>query len=621
MFTDASKDGLGCVLMQREKVIAYASRKLKPYERNYPTHDLELAAIVFALGKWRHYLYGPKFTVLTDHKSLKYVFTQKELNMRQRRWMEFLGDYACEIRYHPGKANVVADALSRRVHLSNLEVSELTALFANITLRSEIGSKILQAQEDDEELQDIKAHLTEPRNSKFAIDETSTLRYQGRLCVPADVELRRLILDEAHKAKYSMHPGGTKMYEDMKQVYWWVNMKSDIAQYVQSCLVCQQVKAEHQKPGGLLRPLEIPQWKWEMITMDFVTGLPVVRGGFDSIWVIVDRLTKSAHFLPVKTTYTSEKLAEIYRDEIIRLHGAPVSIVSDRDPKFVSRFWKQVQEGLGTKLNFSTAAHPQTDGQSERTIQTLEDLLRLCILDHQGSWVQHLPLIEYAYNNSYQASIGMAPFEALYGRKCKSPLYWDLEDRVSQTVVGERTPNELVQATVEKVRLIQERLKTAQSRQKSYADNRRRELEFEVGDFVFLKLSPRKGIVRMGRRAKLNPRYVGPYEITERVGVVAYRLRLPATITSIHNVFHVSQLKKYYPDPSHVIQPDEVAIEEDLSYVEKPVRILDQKVQQLRNKQIKQVKVLWRNHQYEEATWESENDMRQQYPELFDFSG
>src|SRR6266487_2394414 len=364
-----------------------------------------------------------------------------------------------------------------------------------------------------------------------------------------------------------MHPGGTKMYEDMKKVYWWVNMKSDIAQYVQSCLVCQQVKAEHQKPGGLLRPLEIPQWKWEMITMDFVTGLPVVRGGFDSIWVIVDRLTKSAHFLPVKTTYTSEKLAEIYRDEIIRLHGAPVSIVSDRDPKFVLRFWKQVHEGLGTKLNFSTAAHPQTDGQSERTIQTLEDLLRLCILDHQGSWVQHLPLIEYAYNNSYQASIGMAPFEALYGRKCKSPLYWDLEDRVSQTVVGERTPNELVQETVEKVRLIQERLKTAQSRQKSYADNRRRELEFEVGDFVFLKLSPRKGIVRLGRRAKLNPRYVGPYEITERVGEVAYRLRLPPTITSIHDVFHVSQLKKYYRDPSHVIQPDDVTIEEDLSYV------------------------------------------------------
>ncbi len=197
----------------------------------------------------------------------------------------------------------------------------------------------------------------------------------------------------------------------------------------------------------------------------------------------------------------------------------------------------------------------------------------------------------------------------------------ELGATLTLTVVGERTPNELVQETVEKVRLIQERLKTAQSRQKSYADNRRLELEFEVGDFVFLKLSPRKGIVRMGRRAKLNPRYVGPYEITERVGVVAYRLRLPATITSIHDVFHVSQLKRYYPDPSHVIQPDEVTIEEDLSYVEKPVRILDQKVQQLRNKQIKQVKVLWRNHQYEEATWESENDMRQQYPELFDFTG
>ena len=201
-------------------------------------------------------------------------------------------------------------------------------------------------------------------------------------------------------------------------------MKRDISEFVSRCLICQQVKAEHQVPSGLLQPITIPEWKWERITMDFVSGLPLSPKKKDAIWVIVDRLTKSAHFIPVRMDYSLDKLAELYISEIVRLHGVPISIISDRDPRFTSRFWDKLQEALGTQLYFSTAFHPQTDGQSERVIQVLEDMLRCCILEFEGNWERYLPLIEFAYNNSYQSSIKMAPYEALYGRKCRTPLYW-----------------------------------------------------------------------------------------------------------------------------------------------------------------------------------------------------
>ena len=225
-------------------------------------------------------------------------------------------------------------------------------------------------------------------------------------------------------------------------------MKKEIAEFVSKCLQCQQVKAEHQRPAGLLQPLPIPEWKWEHLTMDFVVGLPRTPRGMNSIWVIVDRLTKSAHFLPVKTQYNADKLAVIYVNEIVRLHGVPVSIVSDRDPKFVSRFWQSLQDAMGTELKFSTTFHPQTDGQSERTIQTLEDMLRMCVLDFQESWETHLPLVEFTYNNSYNSSIEMAPYEALYGRPCRSPVCW-AEVR-EKSLLGP----EIVQLTTKKVKLI-----------------------------------------------------------------------------------------------------------------------------------------------------------------------
>ncbi|KAL0551618.1 hypothetical protein IC582_010707 [Cucumis melo] len=608
IYSDASKKGLGCVLMQQGKVVAYASRQLKSHEQNYPTHDLELAAVVFALKIWRHYLYGEKIQIFTDHKSLKYFFTQKELNMRQRRWLELVKDYDCEILYHPGKANVVADALSRKVSHSaalitrqaplhrDLERAEIavsvgavTMQLAQLTVQPTLRQRIIDAQSNDPYLVEKRGLAEAGQAAEFSLSSDGGLLFERRLCVPSDSAVKTELLSEAHSSPFSMHPGSTKMYQDLKRVYWWRNMKREVAEFVSKCLVCQQVKAPRQKPAGLLQPLSIPEWKWENVSMDFITGLPRTLRGFTVIWVVVDRLTKSAHFVPGKSTYTASKWAQLYMSEIVRLHGVPVSIVSDRDGRFTSKFWKGLQTAMGTRLDFSTAFHPQTDGQTERLNQVLEDMLQACALEFPGSWDSHLHLMEFAYNNSYQATIGMAPFEALYGKCCRSPVCW-----------------------------VRSRMHTAQSRQKSYADVRRKDLEFEIGDKVFLKVAPMKGVLRFERKGKLSPRFVGPFEILERIGPVAYRLALPPSLSTVHDVFHVSMLRKYVPDPSHVVDYEPLEIDENLSYVEQPVEVLAKEVKTLRNKQIPLVKVLWRNHRVEEATWEREDDMRSRYPELFE---
>ena len=304
----------------------------------------------------------------------------------------------------------------------------------------------VEAQVHDEFLEKVKAQLvTDEVDENWSMYEDGSVRFKGRLCVPKDVELRNELLADAHRAKYTIHPGNTKMYQDLKRQFWWSGMKRDIAQFVANCQICQQVKAEHQRPAGLLQPLPIPEWKWDNITMDFVIGLPRTRSKKNGVWVIVDRLTKSAHFLAMKTTDSMNSLAKLYIQEIVRLHGIPVFIVSDRDPKFTSQFWQSLQRALGTQLNFSTAFHPQTDGQSERVIQILEDMLRACVLDFGGNWADYLPLAEFAYNNSYQSSIGMAPYEALYGRPCKSPLCW-IEMGESHLLGPE-----IVQETTEKI--------------------------------------------------------------------------------------------------------------------------------------------------------------------------
>ncbi|GJU26274.1 putative reverse transcriptase domain-containing protein [Tanacetum coccineum] len=413
VYCDASHKGLGAVLMQREKVIVYASRLLKIHEKNYTTHDLELGSVVFALKIWRHYLYGTKCTVFTDHKSLQHILDQKELNMRQRRWLELLSDYDCDIRYHPGKANVVADALSRKERIEPLRVRALV-----MTIGLDLPKQILEAQiealkPENLENEDVGGMIRKDiPKEKLEPRADGTLCLNGRSWLPCYGDLRSVIMHESHKSKYSIHPGSEKMYQDMKKLYWWPNMKADIATYVSKCLTCAKVKAEHQRPSGLLVQPAIPEWMWDNIIMDFITKLPKENDPLD-------------------------KLARLYLNRIVARYGIPILIICDRDGRFTSNFWRLSQKALGTNLSMSTTYHPDTDGQSERTIQTLEDMLRACVINFGKGWVKHLPLAEFSYNNIGEAQL---------------------------------TGPEMIQETTEKIVLIKQRVQAAQDRQKSYAD-------------------------------------------------------------------------------------------------------------------------------------------------------
>ncbi|TYK16004.1 pol protein [Cucumis melo var. makuwa] len=463
--------------MQQGKVVAYASHQLKSHEQNYPTHDLELAVVVFALKIWRHYLYGEKIQIFTDHKSLKYFFTEKELNMRQRRLLELVKDYDCKVLYHPGKANVVANALSRKVaHSATLitkqapllrdferaeiavSVREVASQLAQLIVQPTLRQRIIVAQLNDPYLVEKHLLVEAEQGEDFSISSDDGLTFDGRLCVPEDSAVKIELLTEAHSSPFTMHPGSTKMYQDLRRAYWWRNIKREVADFVSRCLVCLQVKAPRQKPGGLLQPLGVLEWKWESVSMDFITGLPRTLKGYTVIWVVVDKVTKSTHFIPRKSTYTA-----------------------------------RLQLALDTRLDFSTAFHPQTDGQIERLNHVLEDML-------------------------YQATIDMAPFEALYGL-------------------------ELVQTTNAAIQKVKVRMLTTQSRQKSYANEWHRDLEFDMGDMVFLKVALMKTVLRFEKKGKLSPRFVGPFEILERIGPVAYHLALAPSFSAMHDVFHVSMLR------------------------------------------------------------------------------
>nr|GEX53908.1 reverse transcriptase domain-containing protein [Tanacetum cinerariifolium] len=403
---------------------------------------------------------------------------------------ELFSDYDREIRYHPGKANVVADALSRKERVNPNRVRAL-----NMILQLIIKDRILAAQKE-------------------------------------------------------------------------------------------AVKAKHQRPFGLLQQHEIPVWKWEEKAMDFVTKLHRTSSRHDIIWFIMNRLTKSTHFLPMCKDYKMDRLAKLYLNEIVARHGVPILIILNHNSHFTSRFWKSMQEALGTRLDMSTAYHPQTDGQSEHTIQTLEDMIRACVLDFGGSWDVYLPSVEFSYNNSYHSSVRCTSFKELYGRKCRSLIMW------AEVGEGQLIGPELVQETAKKISQIKDKLKVVCDRQKNYADKRMKPLDFSVGDYFLLKVSPWKGVVSFGKKGKLAPRFVGPFEIIKKVGPMAYRLDFPEELIGVHDTFHVSNLKKCLADPTLQVPLDEIRVIAKLNFMEEPVGILDREFKKLKWSKIAIVKFI-----------------------------
>ncbi|WMV58293.1 hypothetical protein MTR67_051678 [Solanum verrucosum] len=366
VYYDASRIGLGCVLMQNGKVIVCASRQLKILEKNNPTHELKLAMVVFTLKIWRHYLYGVHVDVFTDHNSLQYVFNKMDINLRQRRWLELLKDYDMSVLYHPGKENVVANALSWQCL--------------------------------DSTLVELKEMVLRKSDETFSEGGDDVLRYQGPLCVPNVDDLRDQIFSDAHSSRYSIHLGATKMYCDLREIYWWNGMKKDIAEFVVKCPNFQQVKVEHNKPEDFSEDISIPTWKWEEFKKYFIVGLPLTWLQFDSIWIIVDQLTKPAHFIPAKLSCTMEDYAKLYVRKMVRLHGGSLSIISDRGTQFTSHFCKSFRKDLGTHVKLSKSCQPQPDGQVECMIQTLEDMLRAYVINFKGNWDDQLPFNEFANN-------------------------------------------------------------------------------------------------------------------------------------------------------------------------------------------------------------------------------
>ena len=416
LHTDASGRALGAVLSQGEgddcHPIAFTSRTLADAETRYPVHEKELLAVIHSLKHWRHYLLGSRLTIHTDHHSLKFIKTQATLSQRQARWLETLEDFDYEIVYQQGKTNVVADALSR----VRSDLNELTL----VVIDSDLATLLKTAYSKDPATADLLRKVTaaDPTVKDFTLRNGLLYVAKDRelLYIPADPDLKKKIFSDCHDSATAGHLGLEKTLDFIRRSFFWPSLATEVKAYVSSCLACQRNKPSNAVPAGLLQPLEIPDNPWDCVSMDFVVQLPRTARGFDAIFVVVDKLTKYAHFIPTTTDVTADTTARLFFDNIFTYHGLPIKIVSDRDAKFTSNFWQGLFALLGTKLAMSTAFHPQTDGQTERMNRTLEQMLRFYVSYRQDDWDLYLPTCQFAVNNAKQASTGETPFYLNHGR-------------------------------------------------------------------------------------------------------------------------------------------------------------------------------------------------------------
>ena len=605
--TDASGYAVGASLSQDSgeglRPCAFMSKKMIPAEKNYPVHEQELLAIICALKEWRHHLHGKKFRVITDHHSLRYLHTQPHLSARQSRWCEYLSQFDYTIEYMDGKQNVVADALSRRADHRESQVNSTTLRI----IANELLDEIKEAYDDDELLgrdQSAEDRAKAISKHKLKLEDGLWCR-QDRYYVPSNKAIKTRLLREAHDSILAGHVGSAKTIELLSRDYYWPRMYEEIKHYVSTCTKCQQNKASHEHPQGLLQPLAIPERRWQQVTMDFITQLPMSKSGHDAIVVFVDKLSKMVHLVPTTTTVDAPQVAKLFLREVIRHHGVPESIVSDRDPRFTSSFWQELWKMLGTKLAMSTAYHPQSDGQTERTNRTLEDMLRAFVSVRQDNWDDYLVASEIAINNTQQASSKYSPYFLNSGAHPRFPL-----------CVQTKSVNQSAEHLFESLRVALEHatknLEQAQQRQAHFANQHRKEVELDVGDKVFLST---RDLQLRYRAPKLDPKFIGPYQVKRRVGKVSYELALPDTMR-IHPVFHVSKLRKHkdgsseWPDrvdesrptPELIDDNEEFEVDAVLDKRQRPWK--DPRLRNGRATMHDQYLVAWKGYPAHERTWE-----------------
>jgi RNase H-like domain found in reverse transcriptase/Reverse transcriptase (RNA-dependent DNA polymerase)/Integrase zinc binding domain/Chromo (CHRromatin Organisation MOdifier) domain/Integrase core domain len=638
--TDASDFAKGAVLSQygedgKLHPVAFYSKKHSPAEINYDIHDKEMGAIVAAFREWEHLLKSVEgeVTVFTDHKNLEYFNTTKVLTRRQARWSEDLAGYNFKVIYRPGVKNNKPDVLSRRWDHrlgegGELEVpipqtffrpgqlvlnpARLAALRVH-KLQSTFLQRLKDAGDKDEHWLGIRQALQEKKTGldpALSLDD-GLVFFKNRWYVPEGRDLRQEIFSENHDSRVSGHFGQYKTAEKIKANFYWPNMDQDIDEYVRSCDSCQRNKTARHKKYGELLPLEVPYRPWTSISMDFIVGLPE-SGGYTKVWVIVDRFSKMAHFIPLPTVNKTEDLAKLFLNSVWKHHGLPDDIVSDRDSKFISHFWQSLMDLLSVKLNLSTAFHPQTDGQTERVNQVLEGYMRSYCSYQQDDWADLLPLAEYAYNSAISEATKFSPFCANYGFEPrtnwpnpKPSPEWD--NPASKVVVSQWESIWLSMSE----NLAKSRLRMTRWYNKTHQQGP----EFSPGDEVMLD---RRNVQTKRPMNKLDQKRFGPFKVKKAVGKRAYELELPQQMR-IHPVFHVALLEPYKPpaDVQRRVNPPEVEeIDGEVNWVLR--EIANSKV----NRQKKRVEylVLWEGFEQEDATWEPWGNLKKSAEEaLLDF--
>jgi hypothetical protein len=613
---DASGLGIGGVLSQERHPIAYFSEKLNDAKLRYSTYDKEFYAVVQALRHWSHYLLPKEFVIYSDHDALRHLNSQKKLNFRHASWVEYLQRYNFALKHKAGIENKAADALSRRVTLLSMMSTNITGF-----------ERLRDEYESCPDFGQVHATLSSaphPTIEDYTIQDGYLFK-ANKLCIPR-TSVRDFLVWELHAGGLAGHFGRDKTIEEVERQFYWPGLKRDVAKIIGHCRQCQLAK--HRKQNvGLYTPLPVPDRPWQDVSMDFVLGLPRTLKKHDSIFVVVDRFSKMAHFIPCSKTSDASKIAKLYFDEIVKLYGLPKTIVSDRDVKFMSYFWKTLWHLVGTKLKFSAAYHPQTDGQTEVVNRSLGNLLRCLVGDHARTWDSILPIAQFAYNNSVNRTIGMSPFEVVHGYKARKPL--DLLP-MSPHVRMSESAEAFARHVHDLHKDISNRIHSSNTRYKVQADSRRRHLEFAVGDYVMIRIRPER--FPSGTVKKLQARSAGPFKVLKRIGSNAYVIELPSDY-GISSTFNIEDLIAYKgpatipddpftePSPTPTISPDFDTIPPNIppTHKESIDAILDEQVILTRDGTVQRFLVRWHGRPESDCTWIAREDLQQLDPDLLEY--